>query len=74
MIAIDMAKMRATIMACKIFGAADGTGSSSINVASKGGCVAGDTRRYQLWSRDPITSVCGSNFNLSNGLEITWDV
>lgn len=56
-----------------IFGAPDGTGSSSVNVASKGGCAAGDTRRYQLWSRDPLTSPCGSDFNLSNGLEITWD-
>ena len=56
-----------------IFGAADGTGSSSVNIASRGGCAAGDTKRYQLWSRDPITSPCGSNFNLSNGLEVTWD-
>ena len=56
-----------------IFGAPDGTGSSSVNVASKGGCAAGDTRRYQLWSRDPLTSPCGADFNLSNGLEITWD-
>ena len=56
-----------------VFGAADGSGASSVNIASKGGCAAGDTKRYQLWSRDPITSPCGSNFNLSNGLEITWD-
>lgn len=55
-----------------LFGAADGTGSTSINVGSKGGCAAGDTKRYQLWSRDPITSPCGANYNLSNGLEINW--
>jgi len=57
-----------------VFAAADGSGATSINVASKGGCAAGDTKRYQLWSRDPITSICGANFNLSNGLEVTWDV
>jgi len=55
-----------------IFGAADGTGATSIDIASKGGCAAGDVKRYQLWSRDPITSLCGANFNLSNGLEVTW--
>ena len=51
-----------------VFAAADGSDATSINVASKGGCAAGDTKRYQLWSRDPITSICGANFNLSNGL------
>jgi len=55
-----------------VFGAADGAGSTSINVGSKGGCAAGDVKRYQLWSRDPITSPCGANYNLSNGLEVNW--
>ena len=48
------------------------SGATSIDIASKGGCAAGDVKRYQLWSRDPITSLCGANFNLSNGLEVTW--
>ena len=55
-----------------IFGAADGTGATSINIASKGGCAAGDVKRYQLWSRDPITSLCGANFNLSDALGGTF--
>jgi len=32
----------------------------------------GDVKRYQLWYRDPVTSVCGAQFNLSNGVEVTW--
>ena len=53
---------------------ADGTGSSltSIDIAAKGGVVAGDVKRYQIWYRDPNTSPCGAQFNLSNGMEITW--
>jgi hypothetical protein len=52
----------------------DGTGGSatSIDIGAKGGVSAGDVKRYQHWSRDPNTSPCGSMFNLSNGIEITW--
>ena len=52
----------------------DSTGSSStnINVSATGGVLAGDTKRYQVWYRDPVTSPCGALFNLSNGLEITF--
>ena len=49
-----------------------GTGSSSVNVASKGGVASGDTRYYQFWYRDPAGSACGALFNLTNGLELTW--
>ncbi len=52
---------------------ADGAGASAttIDVASKGGVVPGDTRRYQIWYRDPL-GLCGGGFNLSNGLEVVW--
>ena len=54
------------------FAAADGTSATSIDIAQKGGVVAGDTKRYQNWYRDPGSSVCGALFNLTNGYEITW--
>ena len=52
----------------------DPSGASSTNasIATKGGCAAGDVKRYQVWYRDPVTSPCGAQFNLSNGVEITW--
>jgi len=49
-----------------------GASSTSIDVASKGGVVPGDTKRYQIWYRDPNTSICGAGFNLSNGFEVSW--
>ena len=55
-----------------LFAASDGTASTSIDISGKGGCAAGDVKRYQLWSRDPVASICGAAFNLSNGLEVTW--
>ncbi len=51
---------------------AAGDAATSISISSKGGCNAGDTKRYQNWYRDPASSVCGSLFNLSNGVELTW--
>ena len=42
------------------------------DIAAMGGVVAGDAKRYQIWYRDPNTSPCGAQFNLSNGMEITW--
>ncbi|MDE0890831.1 MAG: hypothetical protein OSB14_01435 [Planctomycetota bacterium] len=53
---------------------ADGAGSSatSIDVAANGGVAPGDVKRYQIWYRDPGTSLCGAGFNLSNGMEVTW--
>jgi hypothetical protein len=38
----------------------------------RGACAAGDVRRYPCWYRDPVTSPCGTPFNLTNGYEITW--
>jgi hypothetical protein len=41
-------------------------------LAPMGQWVAGDTRRFQVWYRDPSGSPCGSNFNLSHGVEVTF--
>ncbi len=46
--------------------------ATSIGIAAKGGCAAGDVKRYQAWYRDPAGSPCGAQFNLSNGYEVTW--
>ena len=54
------------------FADASGTSATSLSVATKGGCAAGDVKRYQIWYRDPATTPCGAQFNLSNGYEITW--
>lgn len=55
---------------------ADASGSSqtTVDVAASGGVLAGQTKRYQLWYRDPATTPCGSGFNLSNGYEVTWEL
>jgi hypothetical protein len=55
-----------------VFADAQGSADSSTSIANGGGAVAGDTRYYQWWYRDPSGSPCGAGFNLSNGLEIVW--
>jgi hypothetical protein len=37
-----------------------------------GGWGQGDTRRFQSWYRDPGASPCGSGFNLTHGVELTF--
>jgi hypothetical protein len=54
------------------FASSAGESETNINVAAAGGAVAGDTKRFQLWYRDPLTSSCGAMFNLTNGVEITF--
>jgi hypothetical protein len=54
------------------FADANGDSATSADLVAKGGVVAGDVKRYQIWYRDPATTPCGGQFNLSNGLEITW--
>ena len=51
---------------------ADGAGlaATSIDVADKGGALPGDLLHYQFWYRDPALSLCGTLFNLSNGVEL----
>ena len=51
---------------------ANGESATTLSIAVKGGAVSGSVFRYQLWYRDPNTSPCGSNFNLTNGLEVAW--
>ena len=51
---------------------AGGTSATSVPLAATGGVSAGQTKRYQLWYRDPSASPCGTGFNLTNGYEITW--
>lgn len=41
-------------------------------LGATGGWGVGDVRRFQTWYRDPVGSPCGAGFNLSNGLEITF--
>jgi len=48
-----------------------GTSATTVSIATKGGVVSGDTKRYQLWYRDTVTSPCGTLFNLTNGYEVT---
>jgi hypothetical protein len=55
-----------------VFPDATGASATSIDVAAAGGVSAGDVKRYQIWYRDPNTSSCGAQFNLSQGLEVTW--
>jgi len=49
-----------------------GISHTTVDVAAEGGVSAGQTRRYQLWYRDPAGSPCGRGFNLTNGIEIEW--
>ncbi|MDP6538835.1 MAG: hypothetical protein QF903_07595 [Planctomycetota bacterium] len=54
--------------------AADASGSSSttIDVGVEGGVTAGGSKVYQLWYRDPQSSMCSTTFNLTNGMQIFW--
>jgi plastocyanin len=51
----------------------DSGGNASWGPGLAGGWNQGDTRRFQVWYRDPAGGgVCGTAFNLSNGYEITF--
>jgi hypothetical protein len=49
-----------------------GNSSTTINIGTAGGVSPGQTKRYQLWYRNPNFSACGFGFNLTNGVEFTW--
>ena len=51
---------------------ASGDAASTVSISASGGVSSGDVRRYQYWYRDPGGSPCGTSFNLTNGLEVTW--
>lgn len=53
----------------------DGSGNaqSSVDLASVGGVLPGDSRTYQFWYRDPNGSPCNGEFNTTNGLALTWN-
>ena len=51
---------------------AQGETSSSVGISSLDGAQSGQTRYYQFWYRDPQGSLCGTGFNLSSGLAISW--
>jgi len=54
------------------FTSSSGESATSINIVNQGGINPGDTRNFQLWYRDPLTSPCGANFNLTNGVRVTF--
>ena len=54
------------------FADAAGTSNTNLDIGAQGLVAPGDTKRYQLWYRDPITTPCGASFNLSNGFEVVW--
>ena len=54
--------------------AADASGSATwTNLHTLDLWNAGDTRAFQIWYRDPIAGPCGSAFNLSSGLRVTFE-
>jgi hypothetical protein len=50
---------------------AGGASSTTVDLGLEGGAAPGDTRFYQLWTRDP-GGPCGSGFNTTNGLRVEW--
>ncbi len=48
-----------------------GSSFTTVNIGSIGGVAPGDVKRYQLWFRD-TAGLCGSGFNFTNGVEVTW--
>ena len=57
-------------------GACDGSFSQDLNTLWYGNPLknpgGGAVVQAQLWYRDPTSGPCGTGFNLTNGLEVTW--
>ncbi len=51
---------------------AQGAASWGPGLGSIGGWGAGDTRYFQAWYRDSVGSICGSGFNLTQGMAVTF--
>lgn len=51
---------------------AGGHASWGPGMGASGGWSAGETKRFQVWYRDPSGSPCGGVFNLSSGLEVAF--
>jgi hypothetical protein len=49
-----------------------GVSQTTTDLIAKGGISAGHIRYYQLWYRDPPSGLCGSGFNLTNGVKVTF--
>ena len=49
-----------------------GDAATSQSITAGRGFTPGETRFYQWWYRDSSPLPCGSPFNLSNALEVTW--
>ena len=50
----------------------NGDAATSVDIASMGSVGVGETKYYQYWYRDPLSSTCGALFNLTNGYQVTW--
>ena len=56
-------------------GSVNSQNDGGLDVAVKGGVVAGDTRHYQAWYRQGSAGgPCGNSHNLTNGVTITWEI
>jgi len=53
-------------------GTSDTSGFAQPISVKAGNILAGDTKYYQCWYRNPLGSPCASEFNASNGLAVTW--
>jgi hypothetical protein len=49
-----------------------GVSQTTADLIAKGGVIAGDIKYYQLWYRDPVHSLCGSGFNLTNAVKVIF--
>jgi len=50
---------------------ASGTAATTDSISGDGGVSAGQTKCYQFWYRNP-GGPCGTGFNLTNSVSITW--